>query len=108
MGRQVFGTRMVYRETFFAKPVASSTAPYQQESNPWISNVLEHTSPHVMSERPEQNQDQRCQSGPPARYSVIPCEGDSSKKYGAEQQRLQISDLHLINSPHQQRLLVGR
>ena len=25
-GRQAFGTRMVYRETFFADPVASSTA----------------------------------------------------------------------------------
>ena len=29
-----------------------------------------------------------------ARNSVIPSEGDSSKNYGADQQRLQISDLH--------------
>ena len=28
--RQAFGTRMVYRGTFFANPVASSTAPYPQ------------------------------------------------------------------------------
>ena len=34
----------------FANPTASSSAPYPQESNPWISNVSEHTSPHVMSE----------------------------------------------------------
>ena len=34
----------------FAKPTASSSAPYPQKSNPWVSNVSEHTSPHVMSE----------------------------------------------------------
>ena len=34
----------------FAKPTASSSAPYPQESNPWISNVSEHTSPYVMNE----------------------------------------------------------
>ena len=46
------------------------------------------------SERPEQNQDLRCQSGPSAKNSVIFSGGDSSKNYGADQQRLQISDLH--------------
>ena len=35
-----------------ANPTASSSALYPQESNPWISNVSEHTSPHVMSEKP--------------------------------------------------------
>ena len=30
-------------------------------------------------------QDQRCQSGPSAKNSMIPCEGDSSKKCGADQ-----------------------
>ena len=47
------------------------------------------------SEGQEQDQDLRCQSGPLARNSVIPSEGDSSKNYGADQQRLQISDFHL-------------
>ena len=46
------------------------------------------------SERPEQNQDLRCQSGPSAKDSVILSGGDSSNNYGADQQRLQISDLH--------------
>ena len=46
------------------------------------------------SERPEQNRDLRCQSGPSAKDSVIFSGGDSSKNYGADQQRLQISDLH--------------
>ena len=39
-GRQAFGTRMVYRETFFANPVASSSAPYPQEMNPWSSGEI--------------------------------------------------------------------
>ena len=34
----------------FVNPPASSSTPYPQESNSWISNVSEHTSPHVMSE----------------------------------------------------------
>ena len=83
----------------FANPVASSRAPYPQELNPWISNVSEHTSPHVMSESPTPVQDQRCQSGPSARNSVIPGEGRFSKNYGADQQRLQISDLHFDKFP---------
>ena len=56
----------------FANPVASSSAPYPQDLNPWISNVSEHTSPHVMSESQTQVQDQRCQSRPSARNSVLP------------------------------------
>ena len=52
-----------------------------------------------MSESQTPVQDQRCQSGPSARNSVIPSEGDSSKNYGADQQRLQISDLHFDKFP---------
>ena len=51
------------------------------------------------SERRTQDQDQRCQSRPSARNSVIFSGGDSSKNYGADQQRLQISDLHFDNFP---------
>ena len=54
----------------FTNPMASSS-PYPQELNPWRSNVSEHTSPHLMSERQTPVQDQRCQSGPSARNSVI-------------------------------------
>ena len=46
-----------------------------------------------------QNQDLRCQSGPSAKDSVIFSGGDSSKNYGADQQRLQISDLHFVKFP---------
>ena len=80
----------------FAGPVVSSSAPYPQELNPWSTTIEEplHMSTAEKSERPEQNRDLRCQSGPSAKYSVIPSEGDSSNKYGADQERLQISDPH--------------
>ena len=51
------------------------------------------------SERPEQNQDLRCQSGPSAKDSVIFSGGDSSKNYGADQPRLQISGLYFGKFP---------
>ena len=51
------------------------------------------------SERPEQNLDLKCQSGQSAKDSVIFSGGDSSKNYGADQQRLQISDLHFDKFP---------
>ena len=58
----------------FANPTASSSAPYPQGFNPWMSNVSEHTSPHVTSERqtPDTTLDPRCQSGPSARKSIRP------------------------------------
>ena len=100
-GRQAFGTHMVYRETFFADPLASSSAPYPQELHQWNSSIEEplHSSTVEKSERPEQNQDLRCQSGPSAKDSVIFSGGDSSKNYGADQQRLQILDLHFDKFP---------
>ena len=94
----------------FANPAASSSAPYPQELNPWSSHMSEpiHSSTAEKNVNQTPVQDQRCQSGPSAKNSVIPGEGDSSKNYGADQQRLQISDLHFDKFPHQQRLLVGR
>ena len=86
----------------FAGTVVSSSAPYPQELNPWSSSTEEplHSSTVEKSERQTQDQDQRCRSGQSAKNSVIPSEGDSSKKYGADQQRLQISDLHFDKFPH--------
>ena len=83
----------------FANPDASSSAPYPQELNPWSSSTEERlrSSTVEQSERRTQDQDPRCQSGPSAKNSVIPSEGDSSKNYGSDQQRLQISDLHFDN-----------
>ena len=62
---------------------------YPQELHQWNSSIEEprHMSTAEKSERPEQNRDLRCQSGPSAKDSVI-------FSGGADQQRLQISDLH--------------
>ena len=80
----------------FADPVASSTAPSPQELNPWSSGREEpiHSTTVKKSENQTPVQDQRRQSGASAKSSVIPSEGRFSKDDGADQQRLQISDLH--------------
>ena len=85
----------------FALPQASATAPSPQELNPWRKIIEEplHMSTAEKSERPEQNQDLRCHSGPSAKDSVIFSGGDYSKNYGADQQRLQISDFHFEKFP---------
>ena len=85
----------------FANPVASSSAPYPQELNPWSSGREEPIHSSTMEKRQRQTpvQDQRYRSGPSAKNSVIPSEGDPLKNYGADQQRLQISDLHFDKFP---------
>ena len=85
----------------FANPVASSSAPYSQELNPWSSEREEplHSSTVEKSEKQTQVQDQRCQSGPSAKSSVSLSGRDSLKNYGADQQRLQILDLHFDKFP---------
>ena len=84
----------------FAHPQSSSSAPYPQELNStWKKTVEEpiHMSIAEKSGRPDS--DLRCQSRPSAKNSVIFSGGDSSKNYGADQQRLQISDLHFDKFP---------
>ena len=85
----------------FADPVASCTAPYPQELNPWSSGISEpiHSSTAEKNENQTPVQNQRCQSGPSAKNSIIPNGGYSSKNNGADQQRLQISDLHFDKFP---------
>ena len=87
----------------FAHPQASSSsAPYPQGSNStWKKTIEEpiHMSTVEKSERPERDQDLRCQSRPSAKDSVIFSGGDHSKNYGADQQRLQTSDLHFDKFP---------
>ena len=52
-----------------ANPPASSSAPFPQELHQWNASSEEplHTSTVEKSERPEQNQDLRCQSGQSAK-----------------------------------------
>ena len=91
----IWDTHGISGNVFVNSPASSSTS-YPQGFNPWGSNVSVHTSPHVTSERqtPDTTLDPRCQSGPSARNSFEPREGRFSKNFGADQQRLQISDLH--------------
>ena len=89
----VWDTRTEDRETFLQIQRRLLQHLIRKVSNPWVSNVSEHTSPHVVSESQTPVQDQRCQSGPSAGNSFDPEEGRFSKNYGADQQRLQISDL---------------
>ena len=68
----------------FVNPTVSSSASYPQRFNPWISNVSEHTSPHVTSERqtPDTALDPRCQSGPSARIHSTLVREDFQKLWG--------------------------
>ena len=80
----------------FVNPDASSSALHPQELHQWNSSIEEplHSPTVEKNERQEQDQDLRCQSGPSAKDSVIISGGNSSNNYGADQQRLQILDLH--------------
>ena len=85
-----------------ANPQASSSAPYPQELNSLRKKTIEepiHMSTAEKRDRPERDQDLKCQSGPSAKDSVIFSGGDFSKNCGADQQRLQISDLHFDKFP---------
>ena len=64
-------------------------------ANDSVENYADLSSTTEKNKRQTQDKDQRCQSGPSAKDSVIFSGGDSSKNCGADQQRLQISDLHL-------------
>ena len=77
-------------------------APYLQELNPWSSGREEPIHSSTVEKIGNQTpvQDQRCESGPSAKDSVIFSGGDSSKNYGADQQRLRISDPHFAKFPH--------
>ena len=87
-------------ENVLVNPDASSSAPYPQELNPWETTIEEplQSSTVEKSER-QKDQDLRRHSGPSAKNSVIFSGGDSSKNYGADQPRLQISDLHFDKFP---------
>ena len=77
----------------FVNPPASSSSLYPGGFNPWIPNVTEHISPHVTSEMRDANQDSQPEK------SIDPNDGRFSKNYGADHQRLQISDLHFDKFP---------
>ena len=92
---------MVYRETFLQIQMRHFQHLIHRNS---IHGIHRSKSRSIRpqwrkSERQEQNQDLRCQTGPSAKDSVILSGGNSSKNFGADQQRLQISDLHFDKFP---------
>ena len=98
MGRQAFGTHDMSENVFFFKfnSVFFSTLFARVESMEFLEFYCVRTHiTHVMSENQTPVHYQRCQSGPSARNSVVPSGGDAFKNSGADQQRLQISDLHI-------------
>ena len=96
----IWDTHGISGNVFVNRP-ASSSSPYPGGFHPSTSVTSEHTSPHVTSERqnPDTALDPRCQSGPSARNPFDPKEERFSMDYGADQQRLQISDLHFDKFP---------
>ena len=94
----------------FANPTASSSESYPQESNPWISNVSEHTSPHVIVNAKHQTQPwirDASQDRQPEIHSTLVRE-DSQRIMGQTNNVCRFRILILTNSPTHQHLLVGR
>ena len=100
-GCQIFGIHLVYRETFLQIHRLPLLLLILKN---WIHGGKSLKNRFICLQRrrvkdQKQTQDLRCQSGPSAKDSVIFSGGDSSKKFGADQQRLQISDLHFDKFP---------
>ena len=93
-----------------ANPDASSSAPYPQELHQWNSSIEEsvHSSTVEKSERQEQNQDLRCQSGPSAKDSVILSEETLQRIMGQTNNDCRFRISTLTSSLRQQPSLAGR
>ena len=100
--RQIFGIHPVYEETFLHIHKLLRQLRILKDQILLGRKIFKnqfHMSTAEKSGRPERDQDLRCQSGPSAKDSVIFSGGDYSNNYGADQQRLQISDLHFDKFP---------
>ena len=78
----------IFSGNVFANPATSSSSLYPRGFNPWISNVTEHTSSHVTSERqmPGTALDPRCQPGP-WRYTTLSQREGQKKGRGQKRER---------------------
>ena len=85
----------------FSNPVASSSAQYPQELNPWSSGREEpiHSSTVEKSEKQHKFKIRDASLDRQPKILSSPVELDSSKNFGADQQRLQILDLHFDKFP---------
>ena len=99
-GRQAFGTHMVYRETFLQSTcILISSLSSRIES---VEFVNRGAVPFIYSGEKWKTRTKSRSEMPvwtvSQRFSHL-SGGDSSKNYGADQQRLQISDLHFDKCP---------
>ena len=94
----------------FANPQASSTAPYPQDLNQWRKIIEEplHMSAAEKSERPEQNQDLRCQSGRQPKIQSSSVEETLQIIVGQTNNDCRFLISILTSSLRQQRSLAGR
>ena len=82
---------MVFRETFLQIQQRFSSAPYPQELNPWSSGVSEPIHSSTVEKSEGKN-----------KFKIRDASQDRQPKirsYGADQQRLQMSDLHFDKLP---------
>ena len=101
MGRQAFGTHMVYRETFLQ--IQTRLLQHLIRRN-WIHGVLKSRNQFTRHRRGRmriKHQFKIRDASVDRRPKVLssPVREDSSKNYGADQQRLQISDPHFDKFP---------
>ena len=87
-------------------PTASSSPPYPQGFNPWISNVSKHTSLHVKAKHPLRIRD-ASQDRQPEIHST-PVREDVQRIMGQTNNDCRFRIFILTNSQTQQHLLVGR
>ena len=86
----------------FVNPTASSSSPYPGGFNPWISNVSEDTPVLTSTLRPVTCGERQIPDTVlnPRGNSFVLGEGRFLKNYGADRQRLQISDFHFDKFPN--------
>ena len=93
-----------------ANPTAFSSAPFPKELNPWSSRISEpiHSSLAVNNENQTPVQDQRCQSRPSAKNHSSLVRETLHRTMVQTNNDCRFQIFISTNSPHQQRLLVGR
>ena len=93
----------------FANPTTSSSAPYPQESNPWISNVSQHTHHHMWWVRTKHRfriRDASQDRQPEIQSSLV--REDFQRIMGQTNNDCRFRIFILTSSLHQPRLLAGR
>ena len=101
---------MVYQDTFLVDPIASSTAPYPQELNPWSSAISEPIHSSIAEMNTNQTQFKIRDASLDRQPKVLSSSVDETLQriMGQTNNDCRFQILILTNSPRQQRLLVGR